>query len=67
MASPGPGFRFQVKEGLGVRGQFGWTVTWLAGRTDYLDELGEAGKEIDLSGTTGPSARQKSSSGWPQR
>ena len=27
------------------------TVTWLAGRPDYFDELGEAGKHHDLFGS----------------
>ena len=27
------------------------TVTWLAGRPDYFDELGEAGKDHDLFGS----------------
>ena len=31
------------------------TVTWLAGRPDYFDELGEAGKDHDLFGSIGRS------------
>jgi hypothetical protein len=29
------------------------TVTWLAGRADYLDELGEVGEDLDLFGSMG--------------
>ena len=35
------------------------TVAWLAGRTDYLDELGDAAAELDLSGTTGSARSAK--------
>ena len=35
------------------------TVTWLAGRPDYFDELGEAGKELDLFGSTGRARSSK--------
>ncbi len=35
------------------------TVTWLAGRPDYIDELGEAGKELDLFGSIGRTRSSK--------
>ena len=35
------------------------TVTWLAGRPDYFDEFGEAGKELDLFGSNGRARSSK--------
>ena len=35
------------------------TVTWLAGRPDYFDELGEADEELDLFGSTGRTRSSK--------
>ena len=35
------------------------TVTWLAGRPDYFDELGEADEELDLFGSIGRARSSK--------
>jgi hypothetical protein len=53
MSSPGgAGFRFRSKRDFAYAVSVVETVAWLAGRTDYLDELGDAAAELDLSGTT---------------
>jgi len=35
------------------------TVAWLAGDSDYLDNLGEAGRNLDLFGSTGRTRSSK--------
>jgi hypothetical protein len=35
------------------------TVTWLGGRSDYLDELGDGGKDLDLFGSNGSGRSSK--------
>jgi hypothetical protein len=59
MVSPGAGFRFRSTRDLAYAVSMVETVTWLAGRTDYLDELDETATEIDLSGTTGSARSAK--------
>ncbi len=48
-----PAFGFASKADRAYAINIVETVTWLAGRPDYVDELGEAGKDLDLFGTIG--------------
>lgn len=59
MGTPDSAFRFKSKRDLTYAVNMVETVTWLAGRTDYLDELGDAATTFDLSRTTGPNRSAK--------